>query len=52
VPLGRTRGTRLALFTVDANPNEQEVAMSFILWLIVGGLLGWLASMIMGTNDR
>ena len=26
--------------------------MSFILWLIVGGLLGWLASMIMGTNDR
>lgn len=26
--------------------------MSFILWLIVGGLLGWIASMIMGTNDR
>jgi len=26
--------------------------MSFIAWLIVGGLLGWLASMIMGTNDR
>ena len=26
--------------------------MSFILWLIVGGLLGWLASMVMGTNDR
>jgi len=26
--------------------------MSFILWLIIGGVLGWLASMIMGTNDR
>jgi uncharacterized membrane protein YeaQ/YmgE (transglycosylase-associated protein family) len=26
--------------------------MSFILWIIVGGLLGWLASMIMGTNDQ
>ena len=25
--------------------------MNFILWLIVGGLLGWVASMIMGTND-
>ncbi len=26
--------------------------MSFIAWLVVGGLLGWIASMIMGTNDR
>jgi uncharacterized membrane protein YeaQ/YmgE (transglycosylase-associated protein family) len=26
--------------------------MSFIAWLIVGGLLGWIASMIMGTNDK
>jgi uncharacterized membrane protein YeaQ/YmgE (transglycosylase-associated protein family) len=26
--------------------------MSCIAWLIVGGLLGWIASMIMGTNDK
>jgi uncharacterized membrane protein YeaQ/YmgE (transglycosylase-associated protein family) len=26
--------------------------MSFIAWLVIGGLLGWVASMIMGTNDR
>ena len=26
--------------------------MNFILWIIVGGLLGWVASMIMGTNDK
>jgi uncharacterized membrane protein YeaQ/YmgE (transglycosylase-associated protein family) len=26
--------------------------MSFIAWLIVGGVLGWVASMIMGTNDQ
>jgi uncharacterized membrane protein YeaQ/YmgE (transglycosylase-associated protein family) len=26
--------------------------MSFILWIVVGGLLGWVASMIMGTNDQ
>ena len=25
--------------------------MSFILWIVIGGLLGWVASMIMGTND-
>lgn len=26
--------------------------MTFILWLIVGGLLGWVASIIMRTNDK
>ena len=26
--------------------------MSFILWIVVGGILGWVASMIMGTNDK
>jgi uncharacterized membrane protein YeaQ/YmgE (transglycosylase-associated protein family) len=26
--------------------------MSFIIWIVVGGLLGWVASMIMGTNDQ
>jgi uncharacterized membrane protein YeaQ/YmgE (transglycosylase-associated protein family) len=25
--------------------------MNFIIWLIVGGLIGWLASIVMGTND-
>lgn len=26
--------------------------MTFILWIIVGGILGWLASIVMHTNDR
>ena len=26
--------------------------MNFIIWLIVGGLVGWVASMIMGTNRQ
>ncbi len=26
--------------------------MNFIIWLIVGGLIGWVASMIMKTNDQ
>ncbi|MGK6311037.1 GlsB/YeaQ/YmgE family stress response membrane protein [Variovorax sp. DT-64] len=26
--------------------------MNIIIWLIVGGLIGWVASMIMRTNDQ
>ena len=26
--------------------------MNFIVWLIVGGIIGWLASMLMKTNDQ
>ena len=26
--------------------------MNFIIWLIVGGLVGWIASILMGTNAQ
>ncbi len=26
--------------------------MNVIIWLVVGGLIGWVASMVMGTNGR
>jgi len=26
--------------------------MSFILWLVIGGVIGWLASIIMKTNAQ
>lgn len=26
--------------------------MSIILWIIFGGVIGWIASMIMGTNKQ
>jgi uncharacterized membrane protein YeaQ/YmgE (transglycosylase-associated protein family) len=26
--------------------------MNFILWLIIGGIIGWLASMVMRTNAQ
>jgi uncharacterized membrane protein YeaQ/YmgE (transglycosylase-associated protein family) len=26
--------------------------MSFISWIVVGGVLGWIASMIMKTNEQ
>lgn len=26
--------------------------MNFIIWLIIGGVIGWLASMVMKTDDQ
>ena len=26
--------------------------MNFIIWLVVGGVIGWIASMVMKTNDQ
>lgn len=26
--------------------------LNFILWIIVGGLIGWVASIVMGTNAQ
>lgn len=26
--------------------------MGIIIWLVMGGIVGWIASMIMGTNGR
>ena len=26
--------------------------MNFILWLLIGGILGWIASLIMGTDAQ
>jgi uncharacterized membrane protein YeaQ/YmgE (transglycosylase-associated protein family) len=26
--------------------------MNFVIWLIAGGLIGWIASLIMGTDNQ
>jgi uncharacterized membrane protein YeaQ/YmgE (transglycosylase-associated protein family) len=26
--------------------------MNFIIWIVTGGLIGWVASMVMGTDGR
>jgi uncharacterized membrane protein YeaQ/YmgE (transglycosylase-associated protein family) len=31
---------------------ERRESMNFILWLIIGGILGWIASLIMGTDAQ
>lgn len=36
--------------TPSGNPGV--TLMNFIIWLIVGGVIGWLASMLMKTNDQ
>jgi uncharacterized membrane protein YeaQ/YmgE (transglycosylase-associated protein family) len=33
------------------NPNQEEI-MNFIIWLVVGGIIGWLASMVMRTDAQ
>jgi len=32
--------------------NRRECSMTIIVWLIVGGIVGWLASLIMRTDAQ
>jgi uncharacterized membrane protein YeaQ/YmgE (transglycosylase-associated protein family) len=32
--------------------HPQERNMNFIIWIVVGGIIGWLASMVMRTNAQ
>ena len=34
------------------NGLEKGKSMNFIIWLVVGGLIGWVASMIMKTDGQ
>jgi uncharacterized membrane protein YeaQ/YmgE (transglycosylase-associated protein family) len=34
------------------DPLVLERCMTFIMWLVLGGILGWLASIVMKTNDQ
>ena len=46
------------IFSIGRLPRFQALThfernvMNFIIWLIVGGLIGWLASMLMKTNHQ
>jgi uncharacterized membrane protein YeaQ/YmgE (transglycosylase-associated protein family) len=38
---------------IPTSGHEQEgTLMGFIIWLIVGGVIGWLASLIMRTDGQ
>jgi len=32
--------------------NRRQVVINFVIWIIVGALIGWIASIIMRTNAR
>lgn len=36
----------------DGNFNPGEHGMNFIVWLVVGGVIGWLASIFMKTDGQ
>lgn len=33
-------------------PGKENITMDFIVWLAVGALIGWVASMIMKTDAQ
>jgi uncharacterized membrane protein YeaQ/YmgE (transglycosylase-associated protein family) len=37
---------------VNAVFIEEEKTMNFILWIVIGGVIGWLASMVMRTDAQ
>src|SRR6476661_4995396 len=37
---------------VLVNQPKQEEIMNFIIWIVVGGIIGWLASMVMRTDAQ
>jgi uncharacterized membrane protein YeaQ/YmgE (transglycosylase-associated protein family) len=42
---------RASYFLLTKGKKETDM-LNMIVWLVVGGLIGWVASMIMGTNAR
>jgi uncharacterized membrane protein YeaQ/YmgE (transglycosylase-associated protein family) len=44
-------GTQIANAAGAAKSKEVQ-AMNFIIWLVVGGLIGWVASLIMRTDAQ
>jgi uncharacterized membrane protein YeaQ/YmgE (transglycosylase-associated protein family) len=37
---------------LDSSRHQRRMAMNLIIWLVVGGLLGWIASKIMRTDAQ
>jgi uncharacterized membrane protein YeaQ/YmgE (transglycosylase-associated protein family) len=46
------RGTGAIHFNINEGPTGRGNDMNFIIWLVVGGIIGWLASMVMKTDAQ
>ena len=38
--------------TRKAAANRRETLMGFIIWIVIGGIVGWLASLVMRTDGQ
>jgi uncharacterized membrane protein YeaQ/YmgE (transglycosylase-associated protein family) len=45
-----TRNRSHPLSAVSIHPQEHN--MNFLIWIVVGGIIGWLASMVMRTDAQ
>jgi len=51
VAAGRTQACSLASSNI-VQPSNEVIMINFIIWLIVGGVIGWIASLIMKTDAQ
>ncbi|GAP64707.1 hypothetical protein ARMA_3130 [Ardenticatena maritima] len=57
---GETAAARLAYIRMwgvaptHSQHNEEDAmgCLGFLMWILIGGLAGWAASVVMGTDDR
>jgi uncharacterized membrane protein YeaQ/YmgE (transglycosylase-associated protein family) len=38
--------------SITVQPSDEVIMINFIIWLIVGGVIGWIASLIMKTDAQ
>jgi uncharacterized membrane protein YeaQ/YmgE (transglycosylase-associated protein family) len=38
--------------SLASSEQSEDLFMNIIIWLVVGGLIGWVASMVMRTNGQ
>ena len=50
--MGFSKWGKLFWYTISVDSYLFFIPMSFILWIILGAIAGWLASIVMGRNAQ